>query len=259
MYHPWALFSPFLLLRALDLNTIIPNTWFLRFHGVFPVYFYSVCIDILHVMSVHHMHAMLVEAKEALELWWATIWCWESNPSLLKQHSALNLGAISPGPKDFIYFNRNFYFWFLLFKKKIGYFIYLHFKCYSLSRFPLWKPLILFSLPLLLWGCSPTHPLQLPCPGILLHWGIEPSLDQGASPPTDVRQGHPLLHMWLELWVPPCIFFGWWFRPWELWGIWLVDIVLPMGLQTPSAPSVLSLIPPMGTPCLAASTRLSIC
>ena len=24
--------------------------------------------------------------------------------------------------------------------------------------------------------------------------------------------------MQLEPWVPPCIFFGWWFRPWELWG-----------------------------------------
>jgi hypothetical protein len=39
-----------------------------------------------------------------------------------------------------------------------------------------------FSLPLLLWGCSPTHPpthpLLPPHPGIPLHWGIEPSQDQ---------------------------------------------------------------------------------
>ena len=28
--------------------------------------------------------------------------------------------------------------------------------------------------------CSPTHPLLLPCPGIPLHWGIEPSQDQGS-------------------------------------------------------------------------------
>ena len=27
--------------------------------------------------------------------------------------------------------------------------------------------------------CSPTQPLQLPCPGILLHRGIEPSQNQG--------------------------------------------------------------------------------
>jgi hypothetical protein len=39
--------------------------------------------------------------------------------------------------------------------------------------------------------------------------------------------------MRLEPWVPPCVFFGWWFSPWELWGVWLVDIVvLPMGLHT---------------------------
>jgi hypothetical protein len=36
--------------------------------------------------------------------------------------------------------------------------------------------------------------------------------------------------------------------PWELWGYWLVNIVAPfMGLQTPSAPWVLSLSPPLVT------------
>ena len=40
----------------------------------------------------------------------------------------------------------------------------------------------------------------------------------------------------------PCVLFGWWFSPGELWGVWLVDIViLPMKLQTPSAPTVLAL------------------
>jgi hypothetical protein len=60
--------------------------------------------------------------------------------------------------------------------------------------------------------------------------------------------------MWLELWVPPCVLFGWWFSPWELWRggggcvICFVDIVvLPMGLQTPSTPLVLSLTPPLVT------------
>jgi hypothetical protein len=38
-----------------------------------------------------------------------------------------------------------------------------------------------------------------------------------------------------------------WFKTWELWRVWLVDIVVfSMGLQTPSAPSVLSLTPPLG-------------
>jgi hypothetical protein len=62
-----------------------------------------------------------------------------------------------------------------------------------------------------------------------------------APPPIDDRLGHPLLHMQLEPWLPPCVFFGWWFSPWELWGYWLAHIVVPpMGLQTPSVPWLLS-------------------
>ena len=38
-----------------------------------------------------------------------------------------------------------------------------------------------------------------------------------ASPPTDDRLGHLLLHMQLETGVPPYVFFGWWFSPRELW------------------------------------------
>ena len=34
-----------------------------------------------------------------------------------------------------------------------------------------------------------------------------------ASPSIDDWLGHPLLHMQLEPWVPPCVFFGWWFSP----------------------------------------------
>ena len=72
----------------------------------------------------------------------------------------------------------------------------------------------------------------------------------GASPPIDDQQGHPLLHMLLEPCVPPCVFFGWWFSSWELWGYWLVHIVvLPMGLQTPSAPWIVSLVSLLGTLC----------
>jgi len=33
-------------------------------------------------------------------------------------------------------------------------------------------------LLLTLWGCYPTHPLLSSCPGIPLHWGIEPPQDQ---------------------------------------------------------------------------------
>jgi hypothetical protein len=50
--------------------------------------------------------------------------------------------------------------------------------------------------------------------------------------------------------IPPCVLFGWWFSPWELWRYSFVHIaVSPMGLQAPSAPSVLSLAPPLGTLC----------
>ena len=85
-----------------------------------------------------------------------------------------------------------------------------------------------------------------------------------ASLPNDDRQGHPLLHMQLEPRIPPCILFGWWFIPWELLWYGLVHIVVPlMGLQTPSASWVLSLVPPLGTLCsvqwLDDSIHLCIC
>ena len=83
-------------------------------------------------------------------------------------------------------------------------FTYLHFKCYPLSRSPLRKPHIPSSLPLILWGCSPTRPTT----PAFLPWHY-PTLGHGAFPgpraslPTDVWQGHPLLHMWLEPWISP--------------------------------------------------------
>jgi hypothetical protein len=81
---------------------------------------------------------------------------------------------------------------------------------------------------------------------IPLHWGIYWAfIGPRTSPPTDAWQGHPLLHMQLEL----CVLFHWWLSPWELWEVWLVDIVLPMVLQTPSIPSVFSLTSILGTPC----------
>jgi hypothetical protein len=44
----------------------------------------------------------------------------------------------------------------------------------------------------------------------------------------------------------PCVLFGSWLNPWELWG------------QTPSAPSVLSLIPPLWTLCLVQWLAVSL-
>ena len=36
--------------------------------------------------------------------------------------------------------------------------------------------------------------------------------------------------------MPACIFFGWWFSPREFWVVLLVEIVLPISLQSISAP-----------------------
>ena len=81
----------------------------------------------------------------------------------------------------------------------IRYFLYLHFKCYHLSWFPL----------------PPRPPPAKPTPH-------NPPPTHGI-PPTDARQGHPLVHIHLEAWVPPCALFGWWFSSWEFWGTgWLI-------------------------------------
>jgi hypothetical protein len=81
-------------------------------------------------------------------------------------------------------------------------------------------------------------------------------IEPRTSPPTDAWQGHPLLLVQLE----PCVLLGWWISSWELWEIWLVDIVvLPMGLQTPSTPSFLYQTPPLGTPHSLQWLALSIC
>jgi hypothetical protein len=63
----------------------------------------------------------------------------------------------------------------------IGYFLYLHFKSFPLSRSPLWKPPIP-SLPPCLYECASLHPLPSSCPDILLHWGIKYPQVQGMLP-----------------------------------------------------------------------------
>jgi hypothetical protein len=103
-----------------------------------------------------------------------------------------------------------------------------------------------------------THLLLPPRPRFPLHWGIYQTFKGPmTSSPIDAWQGNPLLHMQLE----PGILPAWWLTPWEIWGVWMVVIVvLPLGLQTPL---VLSLTPPLGTPHsvqgLAVSIHLCIC
>jgi hypothetical protein len=87
----------------------------------------------------------------------------------------------------------------------IRYFLYLYFKCYTLSLFPF----------------QPPHPTQPPPPAhqsthscfLVLafpYTGVSSVTGLRASLPIDVRQGHPLLHVRLEPWVPPCV-------PHQLW------------------------------------------
>jgi hypothetical protein len=121
----------------------------------------------------------------------------------------------------------------------IRYFLYLHCKCYPLSWFPLWKPPIPSILPLLLWRCSSTHPptpASLPSlnSATLEHWTFT---GPRASSPIDAHQGHPLPHIPLG--------HG------SLHAHSLVGGLVPppnsKQLQTPSAPSVLFLTPPLET------------
>jgi hypothetical protein len=42
-------------------------------------------------------------------------------------------------------------------------------------------------------------------------------------------------------------------------GVWLVDIFLPMGLQTPSAPTALALTPPLESLCSVQCLAVYIC
>jgi hypothetical protein len=95
---------------------------------------------------------------------------------------------------------------FLPFFPFIEYFLYLHFKCYPLSRSPLQNPLPSppASVRVLL------HPSSHSClPALAFPYtGALNPLRPRAVPPTDVQQGHPLKHMQLEPWVPPCVLFG---------------------------------------------------
>jgi hypothetical protein len=87
------------------------------------------------------------------------------------------------------------------------YFIYIsngipsHFLVYPLKT-PIPSPLL----------CSPTH-TPVYCSWHSPTLGHRAFTGTRASPPTGDRQVHPLLLMWLEPWVPPCVLFSWWFSP----------------------------------------------
>jgi hypothetical protein len=114
----------------------------------------------------------------------------------------------------------------------IEYFLYLHFKCFPLSRSPLQNPYP-SPPPLLLWEC----PLLFFCPHISLHWNIEQPQAQGPLLPLMFNkdifchicgQHHGMLHVYSLVGGP-------------VPEVWPVNTVAPfMGLQTPSALSSIS-------------------
>ena len=89
-----------------------------------------------------------------------------------------------------------------------------------------WKPLF-HPIPSASMRVLPLHPPTPASPSWhSLHWGIHRALTgPKVSSPIDAQQGHPLQHMQLETWVPPCVLFGWWFSP---WGLVIDIVVLPM-------------------------------
>ena len=96
--------------------------------------------------------------------------------------------------------------------------------------------------------CSPTHSYPLSGPGISLYWGIELSQDKGSLTALMTDQTILCYICSQRNRVHLCVFFVWWFSTRELWGYWLVHIVvLPRVLPTSSAPWVLSLAPSLGT------------
>ena len=139
-----------------------------------------------------------------------------------------------------------FSFFLILINHSIG----LHLKCYPTSQLPLHKSPIPYSpspaFPLPPLGCSPTH-IPSPAPPLqhLPLLGHQTSTGPRASPPIAVRQGHPLLHMYLE--ILPGTLLCWWSSLFKNWVVRKAYFVLLMELQSPSAPSVLPPRPPQGT------------
>jgi hypothetical protein len=96
---------------------------------------------------------------------------------------------------DFFFSNKEISFLNESLKIFIGYFIYIHFKCYSLSLIPPPKK----PHPITPYSCfyEGAPPLLPPCPHIPLHWDIEPSWDL-----------EPLLPLMLDKAILCCMY-GW--------------------------------------------------
>jgi hypothetical protein len=148
----------------------------------------------------------------------------------------------------------------------LGSFLYLHFKCFPLSRSPLWKSPIPSPPPasIKMLPTSPTNSCLLPWHSSTLAHGT-PSGPRN-PPSTDDQQDHLLPHMWPAPWVASCVFFGCWSSTWDLGGggAWPVNTAAhSMGVKLPQlSQSLLQLLhqgPPYSIQWLSASFLFCIC
>jgi hypothetical protein len=88
------------------------------------------------------------------------------------------------------------------------------------------NPLSHSSTPCLYEGApQPTTPVFPPWLSFTMgHWTLS---GPRASSLNDVQQDHPLPQIWPAPWVTPCVFFGWWPSPRELWGSGQLTPFLP--------------------------------
>jgi hypothetical protein len=114
-------------------------------------------------------------------------------------------------PRTTVYWFSNLHTSLTMFFQIFYWVIYL-FTFQMLSHFPILPPETpypIFPPPasMRVFPHPPTHPHTPASPP-----SHSPSLGHRAftgpraSSPTDTQQGHPLLHMWLEPWVPPCAY-----------------------------------------------------
>jgi hypothetical protein len=101
----------------------------------------------------------------------------------------------------------------------IGYFLYLHFKCYPLSRFPSLPETSYHILPspamrVFYEGLPPPTHSHLPTHDSPTLGHLWIFIGPRTSPSIGTWHSHPLLHMQLE----PCVLLCWWLSPWEFGG-----------------------------------------
>ena len=155
----------------------------------------------------------------------------------------------------FIYLVNGYFLFF------INHFIHLHFNLYPPSWLPLHNPPIPSPLSLFPFVSMRMllHPLSRLTILVYSYTGHQASTGSRASPPIAVKGGH-LLHTYLEPWLPPRIYssVGSLVPGNSGWSSELILFFL-MGLQAPSAPSVLLLALPLGSPGSVLGLAISVC